>query len=328
LPARHYNFVQGAQFETAGPHRWSTEEVEPRRALAYWVDTVCSRFLELEIDTPLREGFRAHLEQAELGAATVNFIAAESQRIVRTQAKIAHSRYPVFFLLQLRAGRMRLRQLGRDVDVRARESILIDGTEPYELECPEATDALALRLPEHWLKRWIVAPQRYAGRVFGVGGWSGTLNTALANLELDSLDQLALPQGAVAEQIAALLALAVGRDASQSERPSLFDELMRTLRDRLHEPNLSPIDVALQHRISKRSLHYVFARAGTTFIEQLMRLRLDRAREILSDPRLASLPISEVAAQCGFADPSHFARRYRRQFAQAPLESRQMAVRH
>ena len=113
------------QLQPPQSQRWSTDEVDPRRALAYWVDTVCDRFLELEIDTPLRERFRAQLEQAQLGAATLNIIGADTQRIQRTQAKIAHSRYPAFFLLQLREGRMRLRQRDQEAFLRAGESVLI-----------------------------------------------------------------------------------------------------------------------------------------------------------------------------------------------------------
>jgi len=317
----------GVELDAQGPRRWSTEEVDPRFALAYWVDTVCDRFLELEIDTPLRDRFRARLEQADLGPATVNLVTAESQRVHRTRAKIAHSRYPVFFLLQLRAGQIRLRQLGREAHLRAGESVLIDGTEPYDLVCPEATTSFALRLPEPWLKCWIPYPERLGARVLNGGRWSAALNAALASLEVDSLEQLVLPPSVVAEQIAALLALAVGDIAPVELRQSLYDELLCTLRDRLHEPDLTPLDVAAQHRISKRSLHYAFARAGTTFNEQLMRLRLERAHVLLGDPRFAALPISEVAARCGFADPSHFARRFRRRFGEAPLQARRAAAR-
>ena len=53
-----------------------------------------------------------------------------------------------------------------------------------------------------------------------------------------------------------------------------------------------------------------------------MELRLARARAILSDAHLLDLPVAEVAARCGFADPSHFARRFRRQFGQSPLQFR------
>ncbi|MGH8228058.1 MAG: helix-turn-helix domain-containing protein [Steroidobacteraceae bacterium] len=312
----------GVQLQAGNPLRWSTEDVDPRRALAYWIDTICDRFLELEIEVLARERFRARLEQTELGAATMNLISAESQRVARTRAKIAHSRYSSYCLLQLRSGHMRLLQLGREAHVVAGESVLINGAEPYHLECPEPTTALVLRLPEHWLERWIPHPNHIGARVLGVEGWGGALNAALANLELESYDRLALPQGVVAEQIAALLALAAGPDPGTPRRSELYDQLRQTLRDRLHEPDLSPAGVATQHSISKRSLYYAFARAGKTFTEELMRLRLERAREILSDRRLADLPVSEVAVRCGFSDPSHFARRYRRQFAQGPLESR------
>jgi transcriptional regulator GlxA family with amidase domain len=210
--------------------------------------------------------------------------------------------------------------------VNAGESVLIDGTEPYELECPQATSALALRLPEPWLERWMPSPERFGAQVFSGAGWSGALNAALASLDVHTVGQLALPAGVVAEQVAALLALAAGPDVQAVRRFTLFDEVLRTLRERLHEPELSPRDVASQHHLSKRTLHYVFARAGTTFVEQLMRLRLEYAKQMLSDPRCADLPVSEVAARCGFADPSHFARRFRRRFAEAPLESRQVAA--
>ena len=312
----------GGELGAQGHRRWSTEEVDPRRALAYWIDTVCDQFLELEIDTPLRDHFRARLEQAELGPATVNLVSAECQRVQRTRAKIARSRYPVFFLLQLRAGEILLRQLGREAHLHAGDSVLIDGTEPYQLFCPEATSSLALRLPEPWLKRWISYPERFGARVFSGGGWSSALNAALSSLEIDGLEQIVLPPSVVADQIAALLALAAG-DILPARLPrTLYEELLSTLRDRLHEPDLTPLEVASQHHISKRSLYYAFAHAGTTFNDQLMRLRLERARDLLRDARFTDLPIAEIAARCGFADPSHFARRFRRQFAEAPLQVR------
>ena len=307
--------------------RWSTEEVGQRHALAYWVDTVCDRLLELDIDTPLRERFRACLVQTDLGPATASLLEAECQRVHRTRAKIAHSRYSIFFLLQLRAGRMRLQQLGREATLHQGECVLIDGTEPYEIECPEPTSALALRLPEDWLKRWVPYPERLSARRFASGGWNSALGAALGSLDVDSCDQLALPRGVVAEQIAALLALAAGADSPANRQPSLYEDFLSTLRDRLHETNLTPLAVAADHQVSIRSLHYAFARAGSTFVEQLMRLRLERARVILSDVRLSDLSVGEVAARCGFMDPSHFARRFRRRFGQAPLQYRNSNVR-
>jgi AraC family transcriptional activator of tynA and feaB len=317
----------GAQLQLQNPRRWSTEDVDQRRALSYWVDTVCDRFLALEIESPLRDHFRARLEQTELGPATVNTLYAETQRVRRTHANLARSNHPVFVLLHLRVGQIRLKQMGRENIVRAGESIFIDGTEPYELECPQPTNSLALRMPEPWLKHWVPHPERFAARLFTGGGWNAALNAALATVNPYSCDDFALPRDAVAGQIAALLAMAIGRDPEAKCGATLFDSLVHTLRNRLHEPGLSPVTVANQHRISKRSLHYAFAAADTTFVDELMRLRLVRAQEMLGDTRFADLSVADVAARCGFMDPSHFARRFRQKFAQTPGQFRSLAVR-
>jgi AraC-like DNA-binding protein len=310
----------GARLEQPARHHWSTEDVDQRRALAYWVDTICDRFLELEIDTPLRHRFRASLDQTDLGPTTASFIQADIQHVRRTRAKIAHLSAPIYVLLQLRQGHIQFRQLGRETTVTAGECVFIDGTEPYELECPQPTSALALRLPATWLSRWLARPEHLAARRFGGGGWSAALCAALASLDITACDQLALPRDQVAEQIAALLTLAVGNDLpAQPGHSRLFDRLMHTLKGRFQDPDLSLAAVADEHGISKRTLYYAFAAANTTFVDELMSLRLEHARELLSH---RDLSVTEVAASCGFNDSSHFARRFRKRFGVAPGQLR------
>jgi AraC-like DNA-binding protein len=97
---------------------------------------------------------------------------------------------------------------------------------------------------------------------------------------------------------------------------------MSTLGDRFHEADLSATDLAREHHVSIRTLHYAFARAGTTFTEELLQLRLEYARQILSNPKLVLLPVTEAAARCGFAEPGHFARRFRQRYGQSPRQFR------
>jgi AraC family transcriptional regulator, positive regulator of tynA and feaB len=313
------------------PRHWSTDEVDPGRAFAYWVDTVCDRFLELDIDTPQRDQFRARLDQVDFGASTLNFLSAQPQRVRRTQARIARTRHAAYFFMQLRTGRMRLRHLGREAHLRVGECVLIDTTEPYDLECPQATTAAVIHMPGEWLHQWLPRPETALGVPFARGDWSAALCAAMGSLHLGSLSRLALPQPAVAEHIAALLVLAVGRGAAGGEEPgnlsSLFRDLMDTLRENCGEPGLSPMTVAARHGISRRTLHYAFAGAHTTFVEELMHLRLARARELLGDAQLSELAIEDVATRCGFSDPGHFARRFRQHFGQAPLQFRRAAIR-
>jgi AraC-like DNA-binding protein len=314
------------RLEQQRPGHWSTDGVDQRRALAYWVDTVCDRFLELDIDTPVRSHFRACLDQIDFGPTTLSFVGAASQRIRRTPAKISRTRYPTFFLVQFRVGHGTLRQRGRELQAHAGECVLVDGTEPYDLECPQASTAAILRMPEDWLRRWLPNPEFSSPTLFSRGDWSSALCAAMSSLRLETCSDLALPRSTVAEQIASLLTLALGKGVDGESPRTLLSDLIATLRDRLEETDLSPLVVALQHDISKRSLHYAFAAAGTTFVEQLMKLRLERAREILADPRQAAPRIEDVATRCGFTDPSHFARRFRQKYGHAPLQYRRAVL--
>ena len=317
----------GVRLEAPMPRHWSTTEVEQQRALAYWVETVCDRFLDLEIDSPVRDRFHASLDQIDLGPVTANLFEADTQRVRRTTAKIARMGSPMFLLMQLRSGRVRFQQLGRDVQLGPGECVFIDGTEPYDLECPQTTRALTLRLPADWLRGWLAQPERHTVRVFSTGGWSAALCAAVGSLDVSLCDSLAVPQDAIADSIATLLKLALGPEVEPARPPILLNRLMRTLQNRFHEADLSPRSVAAEHHISMRSVHYAFASAHTTFVERLMRLRLERARQMLSDLQLFELPVAEVAARCGFADPSHFARRFRRQFGRSPLQFRASILR-
>jgi AraC family transcriptional regulator, positive regulator of tynA and feaB len=318
----------GVRLEAPAPRHWSTREVDQRQALAYWVDTVCGRFLELEIDTPARDCFQASLDQVDLGPATASFLEADTQQVRRTRANIARLHTPMFLLMQLRVGQVRFAQSGREVRVGPGECVFIDGTEPYEVRCPHATKAVALRLPADWLRGWIAEPERHAAQLFNSGGWSSALCAAVASLDVNSCDRLALPCDVIADPIVTLLKLAIGPEPAKTSRhPMLFNQLMRTLQNRFHEADLSPLTVAAEHGISTRTVHYAFAGAHTTFVERLMGLRLGRAHELLTDARLFDLPVAEIASRCGFADPSHFARRFRRRFGQSPLQFRSSAVR-
>ncbi len=82
LPYSHISRSIGAR-SVEGPYimpaseRWSTTDVESQHALAYWVDTICDRFLEIDIDTPNRQQFHAQLEQSRFGPASLNLVEAD-----------------------------------------------------------------------------------------------------------------------------------------------------------------------------------------------------------------------------------------------------------
>jgi AraC-like DNA-binding protein len=142
----------------------------------------------------------------------------------------------------------------------------------------------------------------------------------------DTIRELAVPGEAVAEQVATLVALAIGKSAAVPMRgkDKLLARIRQTLMERAHDDSLSPLSVAAENGISKRYLHVLFASAGSTFSQELVAIRLERARVLLGDARFANLTVSEIAWRCGFADSSHFARRFYRAYGKSPTAYRRV----
>jgi AraC-like DNA-binding protein len=285
--------------------------------------------LELDIQAHGKAGFRAQLDQYSFGPATANFLWATSQSVARTRSGISRSRDETFLLVQLRDGQFEFERLGQSTLVRSGDCILMDSRDSYEVRCPQPTRCLILQLPPQWLRGFLPRPEVLAGRVLRPGtGWGSALAATVAALQPEEIGQLALPAGVVAEQIASLLALAAGPAGFDTSRPDqLHGRLSQALRDRYHEIGLTPATLAGDLGISARYLHYLFAKRATTFGRELLRVRLERARDLLSDRRCKDLPIGEVAARCGFAEASHFARCFRGSFGVAPTDYRRRALR-
>ncbi|MFG2234608.1 helix-turn-helix domain-containing protein [Streptomyces sp. NPDC048723] len=103
---------------------------------------------------------------------------------------------------------------------------------------------------------------------------------------------------------------------------SLVARITAHARRHLTDPDLGPERIAVEHAISKRQLCAVLGRAGIRLEQWLIGERLEAACRLLASPRHAALPVSAVAARCGFTSPSHFTRRFREAYGATPSEWR------
>jgi transcriptional regulator GlxA family with amidase domain len=91
----------------------------------------------------------------------------------------------------------------------------------------------------------------------------------------------------------------------------------------IHESLGTQITVAYvdrQLKVSRRLLEMKARKTiGRTLCEEIQRVRLNRARALLRNTKLT---VSEVAAACGFYDPSHLGLWFRRVFRQTPTAFR------
>lgn len=309
---------------------FSTDAAEPGRAFAYWVNTVCSELIELDIQTRNTTGFQAWMLQKALGPVGLNFIyTREPQRVWRSREAIHRSRESRFDLLHVRSGVFTFDHYGRSFVVRPGECVLIDSSEPYSFESTQLGLGMSLQIPQKWLRNWVAAPEDgVAAVITGDTPWQCALLATLNAVTPEAIDQLVIPGEALSEQIASLLTLAIGSPAAAGAagRRKRLPAIRQALLEQAHEETLTPAKVAREHGISKRCLHVLFAEAGTTFGQELMSIRLDRARRQLRDPRFLKISVSEIAWRCGFTDSSHFARRFRQRFGTSPRAYRRSAL--
>jgi AraC-like DNA-binding protein len=125
----------------------------------------------------------------------------------------------------------------------------------------------------------------------------------------------------------AALALGASRDAQEVARArglraARLTDVIAQIRSRFDDPSFSTDGAACAIGVSRRYVNDLLHETGDSFAERVLRLRLDKARVMLSDPRHDKLRINEIALACGFNEVSYFHRCFRRRFGASPAQFR------
>ncbi len=261
----------------------------------------------------------ARPERYALGEVTVGFLEAQSNSLRRAADwQLAEGSDSLLF--QARRAESHFRLAHVEITARPWDCVLIPPGGRCEIDCPRPPSAVVLGLPGQWLERWLPRLDASPYLFRAAEGWSAALCTVVGAITPVTIRGLTLPGSALADNIGALLALSAG-PRHQGPPRSLFDSLRQELRASLHRPELSPAQLAARQQISVRALHYAFATGRTTFMKELIRVRLERSAELLREGQV-KLTVHEVARRCGFTDTGHFTRRFRERFGQTPAKFR------
>ncbi|MBY4040057.1 helix-turn-helix domain-containing protein [Rhodococcus fascians] len=322
---------------------WTTRGLTPTDQMSYWADVLCQAFTPLAPwrsrdhleHSSTRSGLPGWVRSAPIGGGNVAEISSCTQRIDHGKREVARSTDEVVFVnLQLN-GHCVAAQDGRRCIVSRGEFTVVDSTRPYRLEFVEDARrrqmwrVLSFRLPRALLADVVCPEATTTARSFG-----GTVGSAhlLSSLMMETwgTDCSLLPSerqmigAAHVDLLRAVLGGAAERSAGVTLRTdyTLRVAATRFIEDRLPVGRVLAAEVAEHVGISVRTLHALFARAGTTFGTVVRDHRLEACRRELADVR-QSRTIGTIAASWGFSDSAHLAKAFRVRFGCSPVEYRQ-----
>jgi AraC-like DNA-binding protein len=258
------------------------------------------------------------------GRATLFTSDSSGFRLVRTPRHVHRESPPVVALAVQSRGIGQFSQFGADQLVHSGELMLSDLTAPYVFSWTGSGGSCAFQVPydQLGLPADVV---RAAGPRLPTSPLYELVRDHLVRL-VGLADVMDADPGAAAlgtattELVRALLVSAAGRPAPETREQTLATRLLAYARQHLTDRGLTPERIARAHNVSVRQLYKACADAGVRLEQWVIEQRLEVARAELAAPSGRRRSIAATARACGFADPSHFARRFHAAYGITPRE--------
>ena len=315
-------------------HIISTEEVDEKEQLEYWIDMICDEFVQLDCTTAQRKDFKGKLRGIEFDKIRVSEVSADPQDVTRSRKQIAKSTESEFLLsLQLEDVGF-VNQDGRIAELHPGDFALYDSTRPYQLHFDRPFRQIVLQIPYNFLAEQFIKPEIITARRVSAQTAVGALASQFIQSVAGRLDVLSIQErGVVNQHIIELIALAMGSmsrlrdlDGQSVARTAMLDRLKQYIEINIRHPQLSPAVIAKHHHISERYQRMLFASTGTTVSRHILEQRLALCREALENKSLRDYSITQVAFSYGFNDAAHFSRKFKESYGVAPKEYRNRFV--
>lgn len=309
---------------------WSTDTVEARDRLSYWVEAVCNTYVQLDCDTPQRDGvFKGTIEANQLATLGLSRVTSSQQWVRRTPQKIARATEDYFLVSIQTRGRGKVVQDGRVADLSPGDFALYDSTRPYELIFDQPFQQHVLQLPGAVLRGRLRDTEKLTARkVCGDRGAGhlmiGMINTLAADIDtLEAGSVAAIAESVENILVAGLCSLPGAADPAVSQLTAYHrDQIKAYILRHLRDPRLSVNAIAAHLRLSPSTIYRAFAGEPISLNAWIWNQRLDAAKRDICDPALAGRTITEIAFGWGFNDAAHFSRIFRARFGCSARELR------
>jgi AraC-like DNA-binding protein len=218
-----------------------------------------------------------------------------------------------------------------DFEARPGEIVFLDLTEPYAMSFRDGFDAFSVVIShdELGLSESVI---RRGTRNISTSPMHGLVRQHVARV-CTALPSLTGDPGArvlgdvTVDLVRALLSSAgdVTRISSEVMRESLPLRVEQYIVQHLTDPELSPERIAAVHHISVRQLYYLWSNHDCTLGNWITLQRLEGACREIAGVHSGRRSIAAVSRRWGFADPTHFSRRFKERYGMTPSDWRHIS---
>ena len=223
--------------------------------------------------------------------------------------------------------------------LQAGDLLLIHSSSSASLRPHINLNCTIIALREQCVGHWQTLFRRACNRRFCADSdWARLLSVYLRELNEPFMERISTVPSDQAVCLDTVLSLAVmtmgqaiphglaGRvpDRHRQARQKLYTEITLWLYLNFGEVSLTGKKVAREFRISVRTLHKLFREFNdsASFAVFLNNIRMWNARNMLRDSLLGHLSIGDIGWLCGFADPAHFGKVFKKHHSITPGQMR------
>lgn len=295
-----------------------------------WHVAAQQAFGTLHITTPEdKSDFEVGLEAIHVGDIDLFDMRTPAHRVERRAADIPAAEKGYCKLSLQLEGSSILEQDGRRCVLEPSNLAVYFTQRPYVLEYPAPQRTLVMifpqsfvNLPDSDLEKISAVP---ISRESGLGRVAVPLFEQLAgNLRaLEDIYAIPLVRSAL-DMLVSVIASDLLADTDNTE--SLNHQVRRFVAAHLADPELGPRMIADSLFVSVRHLHSQFSRGGETVGSYIRRVRLDKIRDSLADPRFASDTIQAIGSRYGLVDAAHLSKSFTARFGISPSAYRRSVL--
>lgn len=204
--------------------------------------------------------------------------------------------------------------------LRPGQLLICDADRPFMRGFSQGLEELAIKVPRVLFAELTGLPALSSPLVrdFRHGDLQARTLAKMVGGAMRSEGAQSIDEGAVLDLIAAL---AGSRTADTSA--AYLASARAFIEDHLTDPDLGADRIALGVGISERHLSRVFATTDSSLPQYILGRRLERAHLLLRTS--TELPISAVAARCGFRSATYFSHSFRQRFGVRAVDLRRQA---